>query len=54
MDLAIFGGVAFLGTIVVIIGFIVIIIRNIMRPNRELHQKVDNLERELKELKDKQ
>ena len=53
LDLVIFGVVAVGGGIVALIGFLVIIGRKITGPNKELQQKVESLENEVKSLKDK-
>ncbi|TGB03621.1 hypothetical protein [Halobacillus salinus] len=53
LDLVIFGVVAFGGGVVALIGFLVIIGRRINEPNKELQQKFESLENEVKSLKDK-
>lgn len=48
----IFGSVAIIGGIIVVICTLIILGRRFIQPNKELKEKVQNLERELKSLKD--
>ncbi|WP_185819487.1 hypothetical protein [Salibacterium salarium] len=45
--------VAFTGGIVAIVGFFTILSRRISEPRKELQQKVDNLEKEVQELRNR-
>lgn len=51
LDFIILFGGAFIGGIVVLIGTFMMISRRISGPNKELQQKVDNLEMEVEKLK---
>ncbi|MYL36908.1 hypothetical protein [Halobacillus litoralis] len=50
LDLMIFGVVAFVGGLAALIGFLIIIGRRITEPNKDLEQKVERLESEVKRL----
>lgn len=51
LDFIILFGGAFIGGIVVLIGTFMMISRRISGPNKEIQQKVDDLEREIEKLK---
>ncbi|SFG14522.1 hypothetical protein SAMN05216353_1252 [Halobacillus alkaliphilus] len=53
MDLVIFGVVAVVGGVVALLGFLIILGRKVTEPNKELQQKVESLEDEMKRLKEK-
>ncbi|WP_179295457.1 hypothetical protein [Bacillus sp. FJAT-45350] len=52
-DIILFFIIAFAGGIIALVGFITIIGRRISEPKRELQQKVDKLENEVRQLKNK-
>lgn len=53
LDLVIFGVVAVVGGVVALLGFLIILGRKVTEPNKELQQKVESLEDEMKRLKEK-
>lgn len=52
-DLMLLFSIAFAGGMIALIGFVILIGRKIFEPKREMQQKIDMLEKEVRSLKEK-